>query len=435
MLPAPLRARLGIHANGLVSRFARFRLMKTKFLALLALFPVVAPAFVPAAAAADLPAVFGCDPAHLASVRERTLAKDTALKPAFDALVREAGKLLSMKPVSVMDKTKTADSGDKHDYFSLAPYYWPNPDKPGGLPYVRRDGKTNPESKAGTDATAFSRVCNGVELLGLAYYFTGDERYAQKAAGLASVWFLEPATRMNPNFQYAQAIRGQNSGRGAGVLDARHLTALSDGLALISNSPAWPGKSQAAMREWLGEYYEWLTTSKNGKQEAAALNNHGTWCQVQLAHLELALGKRDTARARIEKEITARIAHQIEPDGRQPEELVRTRSYHYSVFNLEPLFALATLGDRAGCPPCWTYATKDGRSLRAALAYVAAYLDKAKTWPKKDIEEPKTARTLPLLRAYLAHADDAPLRELYLKYAPSMTSGNERWMLLLPEVK
>lgn len=409
--------------------------MKTKLPVCLVLF-AFAIAFAAAdAAVAALPAVFAYDPALLANIRQRASAKDPSLQPAYGAFIREADKLLPMKPVSVMDKAKTADSGDKHDYFSLAPYFWPNPAKADGLPYVRHDGKTYPESKIGTDATTFPRVCNGVELLGLAYYFTGDERYAQKAAELTTVWFLDPATRMNPHFKYAQAVLGQNSGRNAGVLEARHLAALCDGLALISTSPAWPEKSQTAMRAWLETYYKWVTTSPNGLKEAAETNNHGTWCHAHLAHLELALGKPDAARARIEKELTARIASQIDPDGKQPKELVRTRSYHYSVFNLEPLFALASLGDRAGWPQGWTYATKDGRSLRGALALVAVHLDKSKTWLKKDIEPPRPERTLPLLRAYLAHANDALFHELYLKYAPAMTTGKERWMLFLPAVK
>ncbi len=389
---------------------------------------------LPAAAGAGAaPAVFGCDPGVLANARARAQANDPAYRPAYDRVLRDADKALSLAPLSVVDKKITPDSGDKHDYLSLAPYYWPDPAKPDGLPYIRRDGQTNPESKRDNDALKFPAVCNAVNTLGLAYYFTDREVYAEKAALLASVWFLDEATRMNPNLNFAQGIRGKNAGRAAGVLEGRHINALTDGLALIAGSPAWPAEKQTAMRAWLEKYYLWLTTSKNGLAEAAAANNHGTWYAVQAAHLELTLGKTDAARRRIEKELTRRIATQIEPDGRQPHELARTNSLHYSLFNLDPLFKLAQLGERAGYSQGWTHATADGRSLRAALAYVAPYADPAKTWPKKDITAAKTDRILPLLRAYLARQNDASFRALYEKFsAASPDLAKERWQLLLP---
>lgn len=384
-------------------------------------------------AATPPPSVIGFDPAVLASARERALAGDPAFRPAHDRLLRDADKALRLAPLSVMDKKLTADSGDKHDYLSLAPYFWPDPAKPDGLPYIRRDGQTNPESKQGSDVLAFPQVCNAVGTLGLAYYFTGKEAYAEKAATLASVWFLDEATRMNPNLNFAQGIRGKNAGRGAGILEGRHLPFLADGLALIAGSPAWPAERQTAMRAWLESYYLWLTTSKNGLAEAAARNNHGSWYAAQAAHIELTLGKTDAARRRIEKELTRRIATQIEPDGRQPHELARTNSLHYSLFNLEPLFKLAELGKRAGYSEGWTHATKDGRSLRAALAYVAPYVDPAKTWPKKDITAGRRDRILPLLRSYLARQNDASFRALYEKFSAAPPDlVKERWQLLLP---
>jgi len=280
-------------------------------------------------------------------------------------------------------------------------------------------------------------MCKAVETLGLAYYFTGNEAYAQKAAQLATVWFLAPETRMNPNFEYAQAVPGKNPGRPAGVLDAHVLTNLADGLALIAASPAWPAASQAAMRSWLEAYHKWVTTHPNGVKEAAATNNHGTWCHAHIAHIELVLGKTDAARERVKRELAARIASQITPSGEQPDELRRTRSYHYSLYNLEPLFQLAQLGARAGWPEGWSYATKDGRSLRAALAYVAPYIDPAKTWPHKDIEPGgiERARAYNLVRVYLAHQADPGLKALWEKFTPLYAKQTDRSLLFLPVVK
>ena len=65
---------------------------------------------------------------------------------------------------------------------SLAPYWWPDPTRPEGLPFVRRDGEVNPESRTDHDGLRFQAMAHAVESLALGYWFTGDEAYAQRAA-------------------------------------------------------------------------------------------------------------------------------------------------------------------------------------------------------------------------------------------------------------
>jgi hypothetical protein len=377
--------------------------------------------------AAELPRVFTLDPAALASAHERLAHGDAALAPALARLRSEADALLTARPASVLDKTKTAASGDKHDYFSFGPYWWPDPAKPNGLPYLQRDGQVNPESRQGTDAGAFGRTCSAVETLGLAFWFTGDPRYAAKAAQLTRVWFLDPATRMNPNLQHAQAIPGRTDGRGIGILDAHVLADLTDGLALLAGSPAWTDADATAMAAWLATYYVWLTTSANGHDEQAANNNHGSWFDAQAAHLALVLGKDADAKAIATAALTRRIAKQIEPDGRQPLELARTNSLHYSLYNLEPLVRLARVGQHVGVD-LWAFSTSDGRSLRAALRYLAPFVDPAKKWPKEDLRESNRADLLPFFAEALAHGDDPEFRALLEKFSTPATAA-ERWHL------
>ncbi len=327
-----------------------------------------------------------------------------------------------------MDKTRTAASGDKHDYFSFAPYWWPDPKKPDGLPYIRDDGRVNPDSKRGTDSGAFSRTCNAVENLGLAYWFTRDERYAEKAATLTRTWFLDGATRMNPSLEYAQAIPGLNNGRGIGILEARHLSNLVDGLALIAGSPAWSAADSTAMTGWLTTYYEWVTTSKNGREEAAAENNHGSWYDVQVVALALHLGRIADAQKIVAQATTKRIQRQIEPDGRQPLELARTKSLDYSCFNLEALVRLARLGESVGVD-LWKFSTADGRNLRAALRLVAPYTDPAKKWPKEDIKATDRARILPLLVEALRQGPDVSFSAPLAQHLGPSAAG-EYWRLV-----
>jgi hypothetical protein len=329
-----------------------------------------------------------------------------------------------------MNKSLTCSSGDKHDYFSYGPYWWPDPAKPGGLPYIRRDGEVNPASKQGTDDHPFGRLCDTVETLGLAYWFTGDERYAAKAAELVRVWFLDPATRMNPNLQHAQAIPGINDGRGIGIIEGRKIGAVADSLALLGGSPAWTAADRSAFAAWLESYYHWLTTSANGLDEQDELNNHGSWYDVQAAQIALALGKKDDARKILTEGLKLRLAAQIEPDGSLPRELVRTKSLGYSLFNLEALFACAQLAETVGVD-WWGFTTADGRGLHAALAYLAPYIDPAKPWIKQDIEAGSRQRLMPLFARYLAHRDDAKFRTLYAEFAPGMDQGS-RWRLLWP---
>src|SRR5215813_9686107 len=213
----------------------------------------------------------------------RSHSTDAALRPAMEALSREADKALKAGPFSVTRKERVAPGGDKHDYLSLAPYWWPDPKSKDGLPYIRRDGETNPDSKRGTDAPLIGEMAGAVETLAIAYYFTGEERYAERAALLIRAWFLDPATKMNPNFRYAQAILGHNEGRGAGLIESRHFIKIVDAVGLLNGSRSWTEKDQQALTAWFREFVKWMRTSSNGIDEAQAKNNHGSWYAAQLA--------------------------------------------------------------------------------------------------------------------------------------------------------
>ena len=383
-----------------------------------------------AAGAAEGPRTIALRADALLAAQAELARGDPRLAAPLAQLRAQADQLLRRNPASVLDKTHTAASGDQHDYFSFAPYWWPDPQKPDGLPYIRDDGKVNPAARKGTDRTAFGDTCTAVETLGLAFWFTGDERYAQKAATLTRTWFLDLATRMNPNLEHAQAIPGINHGRGIGIIESRGLLPLIDGLALLAGSPAWTARDAAAMTAWLAAYYGWLTTSKHGRDEAAAENNHGSWYDVQVVALALALGRTADAKKILAAAPAKRIARQIEPDGRQPLELERTKSLSYSLFNLEALLLLARFGENVGVD-LWAFSTADGRSLRAALRYLAPFADPAKRWPKQDIEVADRVRLLPLLVEALRHGDDPQFRQPLLNFGRRAALA-ERWRLWSP---
>ena len=329
--------------------------------------------------------------------------------PELVKLLLEAEQALQLREASVMDKTSVAASGDKHDYLSLGPYWWPDPEKPNGLPYIRKDGNVNPESRSGTDERAMKATCRAVETLGLAFWFTGQERYAVKATALLRTWFLQPATRMNPNLQYAQAIPGITAGRGIGIIDTHNFIYLQDGLALLAGSVAWTQSDQTAMQEWLQSYYQWLRTSANGLDEASELNNHGTWYDALTVALALGAGHMDDARSILQALPTKRLAVQLDLQGRQPLELARTNSFNYSMFNLMAYLNLAQLGQAAGVD-VWKLSTAEGKSLASALHAIAPYADPNKPWPQVDLQNGDRAKLVALLVQALQLREDPLLR-------------------------
>lgn len=340
----------------------------------------------------------------------------------------EAEKALKAPLLSVTENGATPPSGDKHDYMSLAPYWWPNPATPNHLPYVRKDGVHNPEASAVEDHAKLSHMEANVHALALGYFLTGDQRYAERATQQLRVWFLNPATRMNPNLNYAQAILGVNQGRGAGVLDAEGLADVVDALALLANSNSWKPSDRAAMHAWFEAYFDWLTTSANGKHEAAAKNNHGSWYDQQAVAIALYLGKTEFAHDLAEAAETKLIATQIQHDGQQPLEEARTRSFHYSAYNLQALTRLATEAESVGID-LWDYKGPDGGSMRAALDYLLPYTEKPKRWEHPDIEGvTPTALRDSLLMAAVHYRDSG-----YEDAALAMGNNDVKTLLLQQE--
>lgn len=323
------------------------------------------------------------DPSRLAGLKKKVEQRDPTVLGLVQRLEEQADKLLTMKPVSVMEKSSTPVSGSKHDYMSQAPYYWYDSTKPNGLPYVSRDGQRNPEIYGITDRTYIGRLDNAVRVLGLAWWLSGKEKYAQKAAGLLRCWFLDDSTRMNPNLEYGQAIPGVNNGRGIGIIETISLMGIADGAALLDGSSAWTAGDAGELRHWYAQYLDWMLTSSHGKEEHAAKNNHGVWWLAQATDFALFTGNPSKAKE-LAEEGKEKMDSQIQADGRMPKELARTNGLWYSTYNLQALFTLATLAHLAGVD-LWHYSNQTNAGIRAAFDWLIPYAAGEKKWEYQQI--------------------------------------------------
>ena len=331
------------------------------------------------------PVVFALDLQALKNNKSRILSKDPSIMAAYKLLLKDAEKALKFGPVSVMEKINLPPSGDKHDYMSLAPYYWPDPAKPDGLPYIRKDGQTNPEVHDYKDKEYMPALCDAVHTLALAYYFSDDNTYAEHAAKLLRDWFLDEATRMNPNLNYAQAMKGTNAGRGAGLIDSRHFIKVVDAIGLINDSKYWKKEDQQGMKKWFTDFLHWMQTSENGIDEMDAPNNHGTWYDAQRLSLALFVDSMNLAKKTVAS-AQERLDKQMDNDGKFPKEMERTISLHYTCFAMNAFFTIAQMAKQTGVD-LWNYRSPSGKSLRKGFDQLLPYLTKEKEWEGQQIKD------------------------------------------------
>lgn len=358
--------------------------MKQKLLLLIAVFGMCFGA-MDVYAQKGKPPVFALDGTVLARNKAAIRNNDPLLMPAYKQLLKDAGKGLQYGPVSVMEKKDIPPSGDKHDYMSLAPYFWPDPAKPNGLPYTRKDGQTNPEVNEYKDKEYMPKLCDVIHTLALAWYFSEDKLYAEHAAQLLRVWFLDTATRMNPNLNFAQAIKGVNAGRGAGLIDSRHFIKVIDAVQLLQNSPSWKKEDQQGMQQWFTDFLHWMQTSPNGLDEMDAPNNHGAWYDAQRLSMALFTGDSELAK-KVVANAADRLDKQLDENGSFPKEMERTTSFHYTVFVMDAFFTIAIMAEKTGTD-FWSLTTPSGKSLKKAFETLRPYLSKEKDWQGQQIKE------------------------------------------------
>lgn len=344
---------------------------------------------------------------HEGEASERTMK-------AYKELLGNAEQLLTMENPTVMDKSILPPSGNKHDYLSIGRYWWPNPDTSNGMPWIRKDGQTNPETQTGAvDRNRLSDMTNGVESLSLAYYFSEDERYAHKAISILKTWFLDEETLMKPHLEFAQSVPGNPEGRPFGVLDGRAIASLiPNAIDMLSDSQHWTTKDGLKMTRWLTDYLTWLIESDLGKEEGEQENNHGSWYRFQVASLAHYLGNKPLVKKTVELAQQS-LDQQLNNKGGQIHELERTKSFFYSCFNLEALTNIAVFGNEAGMD-MWHFESGEGKSLALAINYLTPVIS-GEDWPHPSLHGADLSYLVPILARMSAQTDSSEISGLLTK--------------------
>lgn len=295
-------------------------------------------------------------------------------------IFKDADWAMKQQPITVTAESSPRSAGGKHDFFSEADYFWPNPANPDG-PYVNRDGETNPNNFV-AHRKAMIRLSKVVGALAAAYQLSGDEKYVKQALQHLNAWFVNPETRMNPNLSFAQAVKGSSTGRSWGIIDTIHLMEVAQGLMVMQKAKSVDSTSLAAIKQWFGDYILWLNTSKNGVAEKLSKNNHSTCWVMQVASFAKLCNDQpmlDSLRWRYKNVL---LPNQMAVNGSFPLELARTKAYGYAIFNLDAMVTvcqiLSTKEDNL-----WQFETNDGKSIRKGIEYLYPFVADKNKWVLK----------------------------------------------------
>jgi hypothetical protein len=302
-----------------------------------------------------------------------------------ERILRAANEYLSQPPITVTAASSPRSKGGKHDYFSEGDYWWPDPKNPNG-PYISRDGYSNPQ-KFNEHRAALIRLSLIVPALTAAWLVTQEKRYAERAAVHLRAWFLDAATRMNPSLDYAQAVWGVSPGRSFGIIDTLHLVEVTRAARHLESAKVMTPAEATGVRDWFTQYMLWMVTSKNGQEEEAAKNNHGTCWVVQVAAFAAFTGDESVMRLCRGRFRDHLLPDQLAADGSFPLELARTKPYSYSLFNLDMLAMVCLIASGSGAEPngatndLWQFALPNGNRYQRAVEFMFPFIEDKSKWP------------------------------------------------------
>ena len=309
--------------------------------------------------------------------------KEFVVENIRDKTIQRADSFLNEKPVTVTDSSCPRSTGGQHDFYSEGDYWWPDTENPDG-PYIRKDGQSNPGNFS-DHRLAMIRLNEIVSTLTSAWLLTQKGVYANRAVEHLKAWFVDSATRMNPNMLFAQAIWGRYTGRGIGIIDAYHLVEVAQSVYVLIEKNGIAPEDGEAIKTWFNSFLIWMTTHPYGIDEMNAKNNHGTCWTVTVSMFAKLLHDEKQMQFCRDRFKTNLLYSQMARDGSFPRELERTKPYGYSLFNMDAMATLAEILSEAD-DNLWKFTTADGRSLKKGMEFLFPYISNKKSWPfKRDI--------------------------------------------------
>jgi hypothetical protein len=314
---------------------------------------------------------------------ERSAGFRLVAQPDRDRILRAAAEYVSQTPMTITAFPTKRSAGGLHDFYSQADYFWPNPADAGG-PYINRDGQSNPDN-FDEHRKVMVRLSIQMPALTAAWLLSGDRRFGERACDHLRAWFVTPATRMNPNLQFAQAVQGVSTGRSYGIIDSLHLVEVARAASLLTPQML-SAEDSAEVKEWFSSYLDWLNTSDPGKTERDAKNNHAMCWALQAAEYARLVGDEAARRDVYRRYRDIFLPDQLAMDGSFPRELTRTKPYSYSIFNFDVMASLCqSLKGLTPDPP--SFDLPDGRGLAKAAEFLYPYLKDKGAWKwAKDVE-------------------------------------------------
>lgn len=298
-----------------------------------------------------------------------------------ERVLNAANKYLLEDPITVTAVKATRSVGGIHDYYSEGTYWWPDPNNPDG-PYIRRDGLINPNN-FDAHLKALIRFSIQTAALTAAFKITGEEKYLRHALKHIKAWFVDEKTKMNPNFLYAQAIKGVVTGRGIGLIDAIHFIEVARSVEILEEMNAIDNENLRKIKDWFSDFLSWITTHQYGIEERENGNNHSSWWAAQVAMYARLVN--DSPMLSFCKEFfkSQILEKQMALDGSFPVELSRTRPYNYSLFNIE---AFGTIAQIINDSTFWNYSTSSHKNLKIGFEFIYPFIENKSNWTfKKDV--------------------------------------------------
>lgn len=323
---------------------------------------------------------------------------------------------LSEEPVTITSFIAERSAGDAHDFYSEGDYWWPDPLNPDGA-YIRRDGETNPDNFV-AHRHAMIRFSSIVGNLTSAYLLTKDEIYAKAVIKHVRAWFIDAETRMRPNLQYAQAIKGIATGRGIGIIDTVHLMEVAQSLLRLEQAGVLPEDVVTGSKKWFSDYLKWMSTHPYGIEEMNAKNNHGTCWVMQAAVFARYVDDKDMIEFCKNRYKQLILPHQMAEDGSFPRETARTKPYGYSLFNLD---AMATICQTLSTTTdnLWEFSADHIKSIRKGIEFIFPYVVDKAAWP---------------FAHDVMYWNEWPVAHPFLIFG-ALQTGNEEWLSVWAELE